>query len=110
MAKRGDFVWYELMTTDPAGAQDFYKDVVGWGTAPFENASGMDYTMWTKGESMVGGVMELPEEARKGGAPPPTRTSPPSAKRTPDDAPVRSAMRASAVSMSDFTAPDCSVR
>lgn len=70
MAKRGEFVWYELMTTDPKAAQEFYTDVVGWGTAPFENASGMDYTMWTKGESRIGGVMELPEEARKGGSPP----------------------------------------
>jgi predicted enzyme related to lactoylglutathione lyase len=70
MAKRGEFVWYELMTTDPAAAQKFYTDVIGWGTAPFENSSGMDYTMWTMGESMIGGVMELPEEARKGGAPP----------------------------------------
>ena len=70
MAKRGEFVWYELMTTDPAAAKKFYTDVVGWGTAPFENGSGMDYTMWMKGEAPVGGVMELPEEARKGGAPP----------------------------------------
>jgi hypothetical protein len=70
MTERGEFVWYELMTTDPEGAKKFYTDVVGWGTAPFENATGMDYTMWTKGEAPVGGVMELPEEARKGGAPP----------------------------------------
>ena len=69
MAKRGQFVWYELMSTDPKGAQKFYGDVVGWGTAPWQNSTGMEYTMWTQGESMVGGVMELPEEARKGGAP-----------------------------------------
>ena len=69
MAKRVEFVWYELMTTDPAAAKKFYTDIVGWGTAPFENGSGMDYTMWMKGEAPVGGVMELPEEARKGGAP-----------------------------------------
>lgn len=28
----GRFVWYELLTTDPAGAQDFYPAVTGWGT------------------------------------------------------------------------------
>ncbi|CAN5864332.1 hypothetical protein BH20GEM1_BH20GEM1_04740 [soil metagenome] len=44
--------------------------MVGWGTAPFEHGTGMDYTMWTKGESPVGGLMELPEEVRKSGAPP----------------------------------------
>jgi predicted enzyme related to lactoylglutathione lyase len=69
---RGRFVWYELMTTDPAAAQAFYTDVVGWGTAPFEGA-GTDYTMWTKGETpdtAIGGLMELPEEARASGVPP----------------------------------------
>jgi predicted enzyme related to lactoylglutathione lyase len=27
----GGFVWYELMTSDVAGAQAFYAEVVGWG-------------------------------------------------------------------------------
>jgi predicted enzyme related to lactoylglutathione lyase len=67
---RGKFVWYELMTTDPEAAKEFYTDVVGWGTQPFEHAQGMDYTMWMKGESAVGGLMEMPEEVRKSGAPP----------------------------------------
>ncbi len=26
----GDFIWYELMTTDPDGAKAFYDAVVGW--------------------------------------------------------------------------------
>jgi predicted enzyme related to lactoylglutathione lyase len=26
----GDFIWYELMTTDPEGAKAFYEAVVGW--------------------------------------------------------------------------------
>ena len=30
MADHGKFVWYELMTTDMAAAETFYKDVVGW--------------------------------------------------------------------------------
>ncbi len=62
----GRFVWYELMTSDPDAAIEFYTDVVGWGTAPFEGAP-MPYTMWTKGERPVGGVLEMPAEA---GAPP----------------------------------------
>ena len=28
-------VWYELMTTDTAAAETFYKNVVGWTSAPF---------------------------------------------------------------------------
>jgi hypothetical protein len=62
-------VWYELVTTDPAAAQAFYTDLVGWGTAPFD-AAPMPYTMWMKGETPVGGLMELPAEARAGGVPP----------------------------------------
>lgn len=66
---RGRFVWYELMTTDPEAAQEFYREIVGWSTAPFEDAK-VPYTMWMNGERPVGGVMELSEEARKAGAPP----------------------------------------
>ena len=28
-------VWYELMTTDTAAAEKFYKNVIGWASAPF---------------------------------------------------------------------------
>jgi len=65
----GRFAWYELMTTDPKGAEGFYTRVVGWGTQPFP---GMDvpYTTWMNGERAVGGLMVIPEEAKAGGAPP----------------------------------------
>ena len=66
---RGKFVWHELMTTDPEAAKGFYTDVVGWSTAPFEG-SPIPYTMWMKGETAVGGLMELPDEAGQAGAPP----------------------------------------
>ena len=66
---RGRFVWYELMTTDPAAAQEFYTDIAGWGTAPFDGGP-VPYTMWMKGETPVGGVMEIPAEARDRGVPP----------------------------------------
>lgn len=64
----GRFVWYELMTPDPAGAKRFYPEVTGWKTQAFEGP--MDYTMWTNGGQPLGGVMELPEQARAAGAPP----------------------------------------
>jgi hypothetical protein len=64
----GRFCWHELMTTDPKAAEGFYGKVVGWGTQPFAAAG--PYTLWTKGEHGVGGLMELPAEAKAGGAPP----------------------------------------
>ena len=54
-------LWYELMTTDPKAAEKFYKAVVGWSSAPFEQ-SPEPYTMFTRsGEIPVGGVMKTPE-------------------------------------------------
>ncbi len=65
----GRFVWYELMTTDPKAAESFYGDLAGWSSAPFEGSS-VPYDLLMNGEAPVGGVMTLPEEARKAGAPP----------------------------------------
>lgn len=70
---RGRFVWHELLTTDPDGAQRFYTDVVGWTTGQWQGEKTPDmppYTMWMAGENPVGGVMELPADARNAGAPP----------------------------------------
>ncbi len=66
---RGRFVWYELLTTDPAAAIPFYTEVVGWGTTRWDGA-GPPYTMWTNQRAPIGGVMTLPEPARTAGAPP----------------------------------------
>lgn len=65
----GRFVWYELVTTDPQAAQSFYTDVIGWSTAPFEGTE-TPYTMWMNGEAPIGGVMEIPKEARDRDVPP----------------------------------------
>jgi predicted enzyme related to lactoylglutathione lyase len=66
---QGSFVWYELMTSDTKGAIGFYRDVIGWGTQAFDGGE-MPYSMWTVGQTPIGGVTTLPEEARKTGAPP----------------------------------------
>lgn len=66
---RGRFLWYELLTTDPAAAIEFYKDVAGWGTREWEGGEN-PYTMWTVEGTPIGGAMELPAEAVAGGAPP----------------------------------------
>lgn len=65
---RGRFVWYELLTSDPAGAIAFYTEVVGWKTQRW--AEGGDYTMFVGGQGPVGGVTLLPESAKQLGAPP----------------------------------------
>jgi predicted enzyme related to lactoylglutathione lyase len=67
------FSWYELMTTDPKAAQAFYTKLLAWGLQDFDagNAgTGEPYVMWTRDNQPLGGVMRLPEEARKMGAPP----------------------------------------
>lgn len=61
------FFWYELMTTDVAGAEAFYKNVVGWSSEPF---AGTDYTVFNAGERSVAGLMLLPDEAKAMGTPP----------------------------------------
>jgi predicted enzyme related to lactoylglutathione lyase len=54
-------VWYELMTTDPAAAENFYTNVVGWTAAPFEG-SPMPYTTFTRSGGVgVAGLMKTPD-------------------------------------------------
>lgn len=66
MAKKGQNVWYELMTTDTEAAIRFYTEVIGWQTKAFDEVQQADgpYTMWMVGEKGVGGVMKLPAEAK----------------------------------------------
>jgi hypothetical protein len=63
----GRFVWYDLLTTDTKAAAAFYGEVVGWKTQAWE---GSHYTLWVGSQGPLGGVMELPDEAKKMGAPP----------------------------------------
>jgi predicted enzyme related to lactoylglutathione lyase len=71
MTDRGRYYWYELLTTDMEPAKSFYTQLIGWGTQQWEGAGGdQPYTMWTNGATPMGGMMPLPEEARKAGAPP----------------------------------------
>ena len=71
--ERGRFVWHELMTTDMDAAKAFYGKVIGWGAQKWDSTSELtppEYSMWMAGERPVGGLMLLPEEAAKMGAPP----------------------------------------
>jgi uncharacterized protein len=58
MSARGRFVWYDLMTSDPGKAQDFYKSTAGWGTEDWNGGGGEPYTMWTANGKPMGGVMK----------------------------------------------------
>ena len=54
-------VWYELMTTDPAAAETFYTNVVGWKAGPFEG-SPEPYTIFKRGgDAGVAGLLKRPE-------------------------------------------------
>ncbi|PYE88420.1 VOC family protein [Phyllobacterium leguminum] len=68
MPKQSDFIWYELMTSDLAGAEDFYKKVVGWNTEAWPGE--MPYVIAKAGETGVAGLMTIPEEAKAMGARP----------------------------------------
>ena len=63
------FIWYELMTTDTGAASAFYRDVVGWEITAFGGA-GNDYSVLEADGRGVGGIMEIPAEARQAGARP----------------------------------------
>ena len=56
----GSFVWYELVTSDPAAAA-FYADVVGW-TMQDMGQPDMPYTIASIGTRPVGGIMGFPPE------------------------------------------------
>lgn len=66
---RGRYSWVELMTPDPAAAQTFYQQVVGWGATKMEGGP-MEYTLFTAGDRPVAGLMATPPDAAAMGAPP----------------------------------------
>ncbi|UUR07436.1 VOC family protein [Sphingomonas glaciei] len=66
----GAFIWYELMTPDPAAAKAFYDPVVGWDIEP-QPAGELDYRMIRRSDGgNAGGVLRLTEAMTAGGARP----------------------------------------
>lgn len=66
----GDFIWYELMTTDADGAKDFYDAVVGWDIGEGAPEFG-GYRMINRSDGkFAGGVLPLTAEMREHGAHP----------------------------------------
>ena len=67
----GSFIWYELMTPDPAAAKRFYDAVVGWDIAVDQVAPDVDYRMIHRSDGgMAGGVLTLSEAMQANGARP----------------------------------------
>lgn len=65
----GDFIWYELMTSDADAAQAFYGGLLGWTFKDSGNPE-MDYRIFASPTSEVGGVMPMTAEMLSGGAQP----------------------------------------
>ena len=73
MTDASNFIWYELMTPDPAGAARFYGAVVGWTIASEgqTTAGGVDYRMIGRSDGgNAGGVLALNADMIAGGARP----------------------------------------
>lgn len=70
----GDFIWYELLTSDADAAGDFYGKVVGW-TSADSGQTAMDYRLFSSGDGSnmadgVGGYMAITPEMAEHGARP----------------------------------------
>lgn len=65
----GDFIWYELMTSDADAAQGFYSGLLNWRFAD-SGHEGMDYRLFSSDGPPVGGLLELTTEMRNNGAQP----------------------------------------
>jgi uncharacterized protein len=72
--QHGDFIWYELLTSDADAAGEFYGKVVGW-SSQSSDMPDMDYRFFSSGDGSddndgVGGYMAItPEMAEHGTQP-----------------------------------------
>jgi len=56
----GSWIWYELMTPDPAASKAFYDAVIGWDIEAQPSAPGdIEYRMIAAHDGFVGGVLTL---------------------------------------------------
>ncbi|MET0364514.1 MAG: VOC family protein [Sphingobium sp.] len=65
----GDYIWYELLTSDADAATAFYAKVVGWSAAD-SGHPGMDYRILSMGETGIGGLMAITPDMASHGARP----------------------------------------
>jgi predicted enzyme related to lactoylglutathione lyase len=62
--------WTELSTKDTKAARAFYTGLFDWKTKASDPSNPEAYTEWHVGERGIGGMMPMPAEAEKMGAPP----------------------------------------
>jgi uncharacterized protein len=66
----GNFIWYELMTTDPEGAKGFYGAVVGWNIGEATPEYGGYRMIGRSDGGFAGGVLPItPEMLQEGSKP-----------------------------------------
>jgi predicted enzyme related to lactoylglutathione lyase len=65
----GKFVWYEYIGNDLKAAVDFYTRVLGW-TAQDSGMADFPYQIVSIGGRMLGGMMDIPRDAKAMGARP----------------------------------------
>ena len=72
--QQGDFIWYELLTTDADASAEFYGKVIGW-SSQSSGMPDMDYRFFSSGDGSdpkdgVGGFMAITPEMADHGARP----------------------------------------
>lgn len=60
--QHGNFVWYELISSDVTAAQDFYQSLLGWQFAD-SGQSDRVYQLASKNGNNICGIMPIPEGA-----------------------------------------------
>jgi uncharacterized protein len=68
--QHGDFLWYELITPDPDGAQTFYAPMLGW-TVRRTSMPDLDYRLAATAGGDVAGIVQTPANEAGDAAMPP---------------------------------------
>jgi hypothetical protein len=66
----GDFIWYELMTSDPDGAKAFYDAIVGWTIDPASSFPNGYRMIGRSDGKFAGGLLPINDEMAQHGARP----------------------------------------
>jgi hypothetical protein len=66
----GGYIWYELMTTDPDSAKDFYDALVGWNIQKGPQEYGSYRVIGRSDGGFAGGLMSLNDQMQQHGARP----------------------------------------
>ena len=69
MNKYGDFIWYELLTSDIEAASSFYAAVIGWNMTG-SGQPGVDYRILSTAADAIAGAMEITPQMAEHGARP----------------------------------------